>query len=225
MLVRAAVLALMLAFAPQADPAKEYVELLKDSKATNLGYKEAYLAFKEKFEAFAKAHPGTEEGISAKLWLLKNTWWHKDEKTMETRAAALADEILAEAPKSPQLARIPDCHYDFAPADRARIFVKILEISPHPEARGSALLRLALGAKGDERKGMLEKLRKEYGEVTYRFGTLGELADAHLAPHDPGALAVGKSAPDILGRDADGKPMKLSDFKGRVVVVDFFGDW
>ena len=225
MLIRSAALALALAFAAPGDPAKEYAGLLKDSQATKLGYKEAYFAFKEKFEAFAKANPGTEEALSAKLWLLRNTWWHRDEKTMETRAAALADEILVEHPGSKQLARIPDFHYDFAPADRTRIFTKIVEVSPHPEARGSALLRLALGSKGEERKGTLEKLRKEYAEVAYRFGTFGELADAHLAPHDPAGLEVGKSAPDIVGRDADGKPMKLSEFKGRVVVLDFFGDW
>jgi hypothetical protein len=217
--------ALALALACTGDPAKEYAVLLKDSESTQLGYREAYLAFKERFEAFAKEHPGTEEGLSAKLWLLRNTWWHREEKTMETRAAALADEILAEYPKSPQIARIPDYHYDFAPADRTRVFTKILEVSPHAEARGSALLRLALASKGAGKTSMLEKLRKEFADVKYRFGTFGELADAHLNPHDPAGLAVGKSAPDIVGRDADGKPMKLSDFKGRVVVLDFFGDW
>lgn len=210
---------------PKGEAALEYAALLKESQSTKLGYKEAYLAFKEKFEAFAKNHKGSEEALTAELWLLRNTWWHRDEKTMETRAAALADEILKVYPRSKQLARVPDCFYDFAPADRTRIFTKILEISPHPEARGSALLRLALGAKGPDRKEMLEKLRKDYAEVPYRFGTFGELADAHLAPHDPAALEVGKSAPDIAGRDADGKPMKLSDFKGRVIVPDFFGDW
>lgn len=211
--------------AGEGDAAKEYATLLADSQGTKLGYKEAYLAFKEKFEAFAKAHPGTEEALSAKLWLLRNTWWHRDEKTMETRAAALADEILAEYPRSKQLASVPDFFYDFAPADRTRIFGAILEKSPHPEARGSALLRLALAAKGDERRGMLERLRKEFAAVPYRFTTLGEMAEAYLDPHDPAGLAVGKSAPDIVGRTADGRPLKLSDFKGKVVVLDFFGDW
>jgi hypothetical protein len=225
MILRTIAFAFLLALAGNGDAAKEYAALLQDSKSTKLGHKEAYLAFQPKFEAFAKAHPGTEEAITAKLWLLGNTWWHREEQTMESRAAALADEILAEAPKSPQIARIPDFHYDFAAKDRIRIFTKILEISPHPEAKGAALLRLALASQPAERKGMLERLKKEFGEVKYHFGTLGELADAHLDPHSSSALEVGKSAPDIAGRDADGKPMKLSDFKGRVVVLDFFGDW
>jgi peroxiredoxin len=36
-------------------------------------------------------------------------------------------------------------------------------------------------------------------------------------------LAVGKKAPEIVGEDLDGKPMKLSDYRGKVVVLEFGG--
>ena len=38
-------------------------------------------------------------------------------------------------------------------------------------------------------------------------------------------LAIGKVAPEIVGKDVDGKEMKLSDYRGKVVVLDFWGDW
>jgi carbamoyltransferase len=38
-------------------------------------------------------------------------------------------------------------------------------------------------------------------------------------------LQIGMLAPDIVGHDLDGRPMKLSEFRGKVVVVDFWGDW
>ena len=38
-------------------------------------------------------------------------------------------------------------------------------------------------------------------------------------------LKIGDAAPEITGPDLDGKPMKLSDFRGKVVVLDFWGDW
>ena len=38
-------------------------------------------------------------------------------------------------------------------------------------------------------------------------------------------LAVGKPAPGIEGVDMDGKPLKLSDQKGKVVVLVFWGTW
>ncbi len=37
--------------------------------------------------------------------------------------------------------------------------------------------------------------------------------------------AVGQTAPEIAGEDIDGKPMKLSDYRGKVVVLDFGGNW
>lgn len=38
-------------------------------------------------------------------------------------------------------------------------------------------------------------------------------------------LAVGKVAPEIEGIDIDGEAFKLSDYRGKVVLLDFWGDW
>ena len=37
--------------------------------------------------------------------------------------------------------------------------------------------------------------------------------------------AVGMAAPVIEGADVDGVHFKLSDYRGKVVVLDFWGDW
>jgi hypothetical protein len=39
------------------------------------------------------------------------------------------------------------------------------------------------------------------------------------------APAVGKMAPPIKGVDLDGKTFQLSDYKGKVVLLDFWGNW
>jgi hypothetical protein len=36
---------------------------------------------------------------------------------------------------------------------------------------------------------------------------------------------VGQPAPEIAGRDVDGKSFKLSDYRGKVVALDFWGFW
>ncbi len=39
------------------------------------------------------------------------------------------------------------------------------------------------------------------------------------------APRIGAAAPEITGKDIFGKPLKLSQFKGKVVLLDFWGDW
>lgn len=37
--------------------------------------------------------------------------------------------------------------------------------------------------------------------------------------------SVGQRAPEIEGSDINGIPFKLSDYRGKVVVLDFWGHW
>jgi hypothetical protein len=39
------------------------------------------------------------------------------------------------------------------------------------------------------------------------------------------SLAIGREAPEIEGNDVDGVAFKLSDYRGKVVVLDFWGHW
>ncbi len=39
------------------------------------------------------------------------------------------------------------------------------------------------------------------------------------------SLSAGKRAPEIQGEDVDGAKFKLSDYRGKVVLIDFWGDW
>jgi cytochrome oxidase Cu insertion factor (SCO1/SenC/PrrC family) len=38
-------------------------------------------------------------------------------------------------------------------------------------------------------------------------------------------LQVGNLAPEIDGEDADGRSFKLSDYRGKVVLLDFWAGW
>ena len=38
-------------------------------------------------------------------------------------------------------------------------------------------------------------------------------------------LGVGATAPEIAGIDLDGVEFKMSDYEGKVVFLDFWGDW
>ncbi len=58
--------------------------------------------------------------------------------------------------------------------------------------------------------------------VTYfgSGGTVGDKAKAELFQIH--RLAVGKEAPEIEGEDQDGERFKLSDYRGKVVLLDFW---
>lgn len=40
-----------------------------------------------------------------------------------------------------------------------------------------------------------------------------------------GAIEIGKDAPDFTLSDINGKQVSLSDFKGKVIILDFFASW
>jgi cytochrome oxidase Cu insertion factor (SCO1/SenC/PrrC family) len=44
-------------------------------------------------------------------------------------------------------------------------------------------------------------------------------------PAKGGVPVVGQLAPEIEGVDIDGQRFKLSDYRGKVVVLDFWGNW
>ena len=44
-------------------------------------------------------------------------------------------------------------------------------------------------------------------------------------PPAPPGKEIGNQAPEIAGEDVGGKPIRLSDFRGKVVLVNFWGTW
>jgi thiol-disulfide isomerase/thioredoxin len=83
-----------------------------------------------------------------------------------------------------------------------------------------------------ETESLLKRVVDEFGDIprSPRWAkvkadgqTLSEAARRRLDAMQ--SIAVGKVAPEIEGEDVDGKPMKLSDFRGKVVVLVFWATW
>jgi hypothetical protein len=105
---------------------------------------------------------------------------------------------------------------------------QVLEKNPSRDAKGKACYALASHFKNDaahqkEAESLLDRTVKEYADVKYFNRALGDLAKGDL--FEIRELAIGKVAPEIIGDDLNGSPMKLSDYRGKVVVLDFWGNW
>jgi RNA polymerase sigma factor (sigma-70 family) len=86
-----------------------------------------------------------------------------------------------------------------------------------------------------EAEDLFELVIDRYGDVPFVRGggresydrarktTLAQVAEGRL--DEMHHLAVGQPAPEIDGVDLDGKPLKLSDHRGKVVVLVFWGSW
>ena len=85
----------------------------------------------------------------------------------------------------------------------------------------AALLRQDRGKVIEEAEAVFRQASEQYGRVELPGGkTVAEQADAELFAIRH--LSVGKQAPDIEGEDQDGRRFKLNDYRGKVVLLDFW---
>ena len=102
----------------------------------------------------------------------------------------------------------------------------VLAGSPHRSVRGPAqlLLGVLLKERGDDgARAELETALREYADVEAWGERVGDKAAAEIFELEH--LQPGKPAPDIDGRDEKGVRFRLSDYRGKVVLLDFWGDW
>jgi thiol-disulfide isomerase/thioredoxin len=102
--------------------------------------------------------------------------------------------------------------------------------SPHRLPYYEKLLREDPGVLARQGEQLLERAMAEYGELPYDPTFLSKVSKtlAEVARTDLRRLrnlAVGQGAPEIEGQDVDGNPFKLSDYRGRVVLLTFSGNW
>jgi thiol-disulfide isomerase/thioredoxin len=109
----------------------------------------------------------------------------------------------------------------------------ILRANQHRHVRCAAAFALASVVQSSEdRQGEAEELYQHFlndfdGQYEYHFqGIEQSLREGALKElNELKAHAFGNPTPEIVGVDLDGKPMKLSDYHGKVVVLSFWATW
>ncbi|WP_210420263.1 peroxiredoxin family protein [Aquisphaera giovannonii] len=178
----------------------------------------------------AEDAPKDPVAVEALVWVATNA---------RGPAADKAAKVLAkDHVQDPRIASLCSrLAYDDSPQSE-QLLREVIARNPGAEAKGMACLALGqrlkraseaeadkgkADAKSKEAEALLDRVAGEFADVKGGRGTLGESAKNIL--NDLRNLGIGKTAPEIAGEDIDGKPLKLTDYRGKVVVLDFWGDW
>lgn len=140
------------------------------------------------------------------------------------------DRLVADHATSPSWARLGGMLRQFPPMlgeQRADEVLAVLRASPSGDVRG--WVALADHAEAIE-SAELDSERYAQAKAALR-AALERVGDEALRSEIEGAIelrevfGVGAIAPDIVGVDLDGAAFKLSDYKSKIVFLDFWGDW
>ncbi len=100
---------------------------------------------------------------------------------------------------------------------------EVLEGMPEPMLK---FMKSSAELTDEQIEEMFKSASEKFGEVKFRKSTIAVFVEQRLkAIEMQKNLQVGKIAPDIAGPDIDGVDFKLSDYRGKVVMLDFWGDW
>jgi hypothetical protein len=178
----------------------------------------------QRFADAAKKYAGSADQAQFLVWIAHNS-------PQRNAVHAAVDELLASHIDHPQMLGFVEDgmrmvrHYQ--PAEAQAILDKVAADSKNALVRAQALYLHAMLLQRDRKAS--DEVKAKASELLAQAAELAagtELADVIAAPEfEKNNLQIGMPAPDIEGEDLDGVRFKLSDYRGKVVVLDFWGDW
>ena len=176
-----------------------------------------------RFLAIADEHTGTEAAVDALVWITGNARGNESDI-----AKAKLLESYASNPKVAAVVMMMKYGASDASLEQLRGLIGS-DIDQIQAAAKYALGSLLIEEDhtSAEALGLLQSVVDDFADVEISFGA----RSMKIAPQAAGELTeatklqVGMVAPDIEGKDLDGVEFKLSDYRGKVVVLDFWGNW
>lgn len=175
-----------------------------------------------KFQEFADENEGTDPAARALLMVMNLAGQANAEQQARYALVELTDTYI----ESEVMADVAMQVRGLAYGPGAQFFVTaldtILEESPHRNAKAAALMAKGeLGAmmgESDAAKALFTRLKDEFGDTPAAAAAKGWIFELEN-------LQVGMVAPDFESTDQAGVAFKVSDYRGKVTVLDFWGFW
>jgi hypothetical protein len=187
--------------------------------------------FAPRFVDLAEEHSGSPAAVAAWMWVIQvGGRSPRSDKSVRTAI----DTLIEEYRDHPALtAPVKFAFYSGPIESTVRLLEGLWKRSERDETRAAAgygLARLAISgltpgeATRERARSLFEQVQTSHGEVvfhgerTYRQQIDGDLFELRQ-------LVVGKIAPEISGEDLEGERFTLSEYRGRVILLQFWGDW
>lgn len=144
------------------------------------------------------------------------------------RVIALSEEYLKGSPSGPEAwsvrqariaALIAEGRTDQASAEWEKASVRV-DMDAWQQTFDSAILI----ADALLESGRTREVGELYKTLRSRFSFVSNLAQV-LEPREAGLKWIGKTPPAVEGTDMQGKPVDLSQYRGKVVLIDFWATW
>ena len=187
--------------------------------------------FIPQFRALAEEARGTDDAVEAQLWVFR-IGVSMDKDVAKEALGTLLDDHLESAQMEELPGELRYVSYVIGSETVIDALRALADGSPHKKVQASAVFTLAAvlheesNGKAEmaaEARSLFQRVIKDYGDLPHWNQTYKEAAEGFLFEIDH--LQIGMVAPDFDAIDENGIPFKLSDYRGRVVVVDFWGFW
>jgi hypothetical protein len=210
---------------------KTWNEALRDaSKAKDKDKTAALLkeqpdtVFVPRFQAGAQANAGTDAAVPFLTWVVQRG----DPKSAREAMTTLMDKHVTHPGVERAVARLGGLHGRLGLQQTRTWLDLVLEKNPSESVQAQARFTRAglyVGTRAAERSEALRKEAIADLEFVEKHGSSSLQSMAGKLRSEAERLEVGLLAPEISGEDLDGVPFKLSDYRGKVVLLDFWGDW
>jgi len=173
-----------------------------------------------------KAHPDHPKAVPLLMWVCSATVYGPSKELSKVYNDTV-DLVMARFPEREELTPLAGwLGQDDNPAWAENHLRKLLEKNRSEAVMGAASYGLALVLKNKDEASQPEAEKLLESVVANKSPTNKDLAtQASNELADMKVRGLGKKAPDIVGADIDGKEFKLSDYKGKVILLDFWGFW
>ncbi len=188
------------------------------------------VAFLPRFQEEAKKYADTEDAVQFLTWVVMNAG--VDNKAVSAALETMVSDHM-ESPGWANLApRLASMARAIGEERVAEVTAMLLAENEQPEVQSQILFTRASVVFRNLSRGRVEVSEEQKQAAMADMTRVLELtSDERLRSRAKGTvfeatyLQVGMVAPDIVGPDIDGVEFKLSDYRGKVVMLDFWGDW